>query len=437
MFYILTLILYSKNYYKIHLVNSMKKSTILLFLFLVSINFSCSKKGINGEIISEEGNLIIVKIWGTHEERGFAYGYLLGESIISIFNNYFLPKFEESRELARGSFTNNTISIDFNYIKEAKAVVRGMKAKGIHLDGFDYIDLLIANSMLDLQNLIFEMDFKEGCSSLMSWGDATLGTDLGGKSVISRHLEWETDSSLINNQVVIVHIPSEKHEQPWLLIGFAGQLSVLSGCNKSGLGVFQHVLYDVELETPNENVSYEPIWFTLRKGLENKDPNNDNLNNVNDIKHTLLENNLGYVSGCIVTVLGPSYDRQDSLIALVAELAPGSPEITFRTISYEDSVPGDNLFAANNAISRNNKKQYCNRYISVVSDLMNGLNISSGKNWDIMKINCSSDNSIQFMQFIPEKKILKLAVSKVDTPAHLNDPIILNLDELFKKPELN
>ncbi len=82
-----------------------------------------------------------------------------------------------------------------------------------------------------------------GCSSLISWGDATIGTDLDGKSVISRQLDWGVNSDLVNNQIICIHLPSEIDEQNWIGIGFAGMFSVLSGFNQD-VGVFQHMMND-------------------------------------------------------------------------------------------------------------------------------------------------------------------------------------------------
>jgi len=56
----------------------------------------------------------------------------------------------------------------------------------------------------------------------------TKGTDLDGKSVISHHLDWAALPVIINNFIVAFHIPSEKDEQPWVNIGFAGLMSSVS-----------------------------------------------------------------------------------------------------------------------------------------------------------------------------------------------------------------
>jgi hypothetical protein len=151
-----------------------------------------------------------------------------------------------------------------------------MDSAGTNQADIDYIDVLVFNSFLDIAKLL-GVTFRNspmGCSSLMDWGDATSGTDLDGKSVISRHLDWDPASALVSNQIMAIHIPSEADEQPWLLIGFAGHIFALSGLNESGLSAFMNVLSDF-YGNAQHNKAYEPIWLTIRKLLESTDFNND------------------------------------------------------------------------------------------------------------------------------------------------------------------
>jgi len=264
----------------------------------------------------------------------------------------------------------------------------------------------------------------------MSWGDATIGTDLNGKSVISRHIDWTPDQTIIDNQVMAIHIPAESDEQPWVMVGFAGQMSVLSGFNQN-IAVFQHVMSDF-YGSANHGKAYEPIWLTLRKSIEKLDFNNDGVNNTQDVRDAIEINSNGFADGFIVTALAPSSAGADSLIALVAELAPQPPLLTFRSNSYPDDIPGDNLYAANFEIKRNNHNHYCNRYYAVKNALGDGLEIGSEDNWQIMRDNSNGQTgNIQFMQFIPELNIFKITVHRDGLPAYLNDPLSFDINQLL------
>jgi len=417
-----------------------KPGTFISFVLLVFLlNTQHLFSQVNGEIILDTGKITVLKIWGTHSQRGFAYGYFLGAKMRSVYINYIIPTFGSYLSVARSFISEGSnLKIDTAYISEAKALVKGAAAAGVDTTGMDYINLLVGNCLLDLDAFAPKKGgnmFGMGCSALMSWGDATLGTDLNGKSAVTRHLDWDIDQYLNNNQVMVVSLPSEPDEQPWLLIGFAGQISALSGTNNSGLSAFQHVLN--LNNTPTFGQQYEPIWFSIRKALEKKDYNQDGVQDVNDIRSVLTDHTQGYAGTYIVTTSASSTAGADSLIAMVAELSPAVPKFTFRTNSFADSIPGDNLYAANDAIARNNAYNFCSRYNSVVSVMGNGTGIGSEQNWEIMRNHSRNTGyNIQQMQVLPESRVLKLAVYKNGRCAYLNDPMIFSLDSLFAPSRL-
>jgi len=403
----------------------------LLFLFLP---FALHAQPVQGEIIADTANITVVKVYGSHEERAYAMGYLLADKFGDIYNGYIKPLFGSSLPLARQIILEGIhIRIDSLFHEEAKALVKGAADAGLDTTGISYLDVLVSNSMLDLMALGDEFANTgggPGCSSLMNWGDATAGTDLDGKSVISRHLDWTPDPHLTSNQVMVIHIPYETDEQPWLLIGFAGQLFALSGLNASGLSCYQHMMSDFTGQG-QYNKGYEPVWLTLRKALESKDFNGDGDNNTLDVRDAILDNPQGFADGYIITASAGSGQAADSLIALVAEVAPMHPFITFRSSDFPDSIPGDNLYAANYEIRRNNHYHFCPRYLGVKQGLGQGTGIGSQENWDIMRLYSNSGTgNIQFMQFIPEWMKLDLSVYQ-NKPAYQCEPVSYDVAWLF------
>ncbi len=411
----------------------MKQLFTLFLLALLNIP-NLFTQNVNGIIISDSANLTVVKIWGTHEERGLAYGYLLGEEISDMVTNYMLPILGTHHDEARQVIIDGEdISIDPEFVQEAMAMVEGMNMAGTNYANIDYIDGLISNAFLDILKLLGLAADGPGCSSLMSWGDATLGTGLDGKSVISRHLDWTPHPTLINNQVMAIHFPSEADEQPWALAGFAGQMSVLSGFNQH-IAVFQHMMSDFSGPTVH-HAGFEPVWLTLRKSIEKLDFNNDGVNNTQDVWDAVNQNTMGYADGYILTALAPSTAGADSLIALVAEVTPQVPLITFRTNSYPDAIPGDNLYAANYEIKRNNHNHYCPRYTAVKVALGDGTGIGLEENWQIMRdYSNSSFGNIQFMQFSPESDLFRISVFRENAPAYQKPPVDFTISGLFLLP---
>lgn len=404
----------------------------LIVLLLFKSNYAEAQK-VNGEIVRQKDNVTVIKVWGTHEERGFAYGYLGGTRIMHLFKKYITPALGSNLDKARATVNNKQlIKIDKKYIEEAKAIIQGMKAAKVELDGFNYIDLLVSNSFLDMRGLVKNGNLSNGCSSLMSWGDATKGTVLNGKSVITRHVDWSVVPALLENNLILVHIPSEKDEQPWLMIGYFGQMNVLSGCNRGGLTVFQHMMYDKIVK--EKLVRYEPIWFSLRKALEQNDYDHNGSNDVNDLKAVLVANKDGYADAFIISAMAASHVNNDNLIALIAEIAPDKPYFTFRNNSYPDNIIGDNLYAANYPIKRNNQNRYGSRYRSVQNALNKGINIDAAKSWNLLTTYSRIKvNNLQTIQVIPEEGVLKLSVWQNNREAFKNKPQVFYINELFKK----
>lgn len=407
------------------------KKIILLFAFFC-FAAGVSSQNIKGYVVVDSAHVKVVKLFGTHYERGFAYGYLCADEIMNVLNGYLLPAFGSYLPLARQILMQGqSLSVDSVYFEEAKGVYAGLDSAGKDVSGLQYIDIVISSSYLDILALGGMKDTSMGCSALMSWGNAVSGTDLDGKSVVSRHLDWSYNSALVNNQVIAVHIPSEPNEQPWLLIGFAGQIGVLSGVNQSGLGVFQNMLSDMT-GTAQYSCAYEPVWFSLRKAMETRDYNGDGKNNVKDMMDVISENINGYADGYVISMLASANNDSSCLIAQVAETGPSSPYIVFRGNEFPDSISSDNLYSANYEIKRNDHYHFCQRYYRAINGVGNGLGIGSLKNWDIMRDSSNSGSgNLQFMQFIPDDHILKLAVYKNSKPAYQNPPDVYDLNMLF------
>ena len=411
------------------------KTKIIITLLLAMFAVDALHSQVNGTIISDQDKLTVVKVWGTHQERGFAYGYLLADKIKDIYEGYLMPNFGNGLTSAKQLVQQGQVfTIAPEYVTESQAIYDGMVAAGFTISNGDYLDVLVANTFLDLMGIDENFGNKlleNGCSSLMTWGDGSNGSVDAGKAFISRHLDWTAHQKLLDNQVLVVHFPSETNEQPWAHIGFAGLMSVLSGFNNSGLSAFQHMLSDFN-QLSTINPPYTPIWFSLREALEKVDYNNDGQNNTNDVRDALLASANGFADGYIVSVLAEADNLTDSLVAMVAEVCPKAPTHTIRYNDYPDNIPGDNLYAANYEIKRNNHQHYCSRYNATASSFLDSTGISKTDNWEKMKLYSNSGGgNIQFMQFCPADREFLLAWHHNNQVAYQHSPDTFLLDELF------
>jgi hypothetical protein len=382
---------------------------------------------IQGEILLDTLDFKIIRVWGTHTERGYAYGYITGNEINDIFDNYIKPMFgnyyntARNLILAEGNFQINEV-----YIMEAQAIIDGMTESGTNTQNLDVTDMLVGNCMLDIQGILGKSSGL-GCSSLMSWGDATTNTDLNGEAIITRHLDWSSNTTLLSNHLIVIHQPTEESEQNWMLIGFTGMMGALSGVNNY-LGVFQHVMADYT-SNGQQNKSYKPIWFAMRDALEKSDYNSDGNCNVIDIKNSLDDSPNGFASGYLINGLSDNVSSDD-LTAIVAEITPTAPTHVYRNNTFPDSIPGDNLYSANNQIARNNLMHFCNRYNNIRNHIGDGTLIGPEENWDLMRDWSHQSNNIQVMQFAPAINHFRIGV-KNDLPAYQSEYIDLDLNDLL------
>lgn len=407
----------------------MKKLNLILLLTIVSA--ISVKSQVNGVIAGVVGNLTVVKTWGTNDERGFAYGNLIGDKISVVFKDYVLPQFGGYYTYAR-SIVQSDLHLKFDsvYVEEAKAIISGMNQANNNIENMDYIDMLVCNSMLDIYKLL-TIPSPVSCSALLSWGAATAGSDLNATPVITRHLDWATVPPLCNNQVIWVNFPSSDAEQPWVNVGFAGMFSVLSGFNNN-IGVFQNMMDDFS-GNARYGMKYEPIWFALRKALERRDFNNDGKNNVDDVKTALNVNTNGYANGYLISAIARSTGNQPQDVAMIAEIAPTAPYLTFRAKEYEDKIPSDNLYTANYQIARNNSKNYCARYNAVVERIEDGTNMSTTRSWEMMRDYSHLAHNIQLMQYAPEMDMFKISVFGSGKPAYENVPALFSISNLLNR----
>jgi hypothetical protein len=412
----------------------MKK--ISIFIIALVLLLQTYAQPVNGELVLSNDNLNVLKVWGTSEERAYAYGYLLGHKAADFFVNYAKPvwignNYQVMRDMI---LAGDDLVIDSVYVYEAMSFINGYEDATGNPENIDYIDVLIGNSMEDLLWLI-NGDHPFQCSSLMSWGDATAGTDLDGKSVISHHFDLTVNPTIIKSHVIVVNFPSEPGLQKWLLVHLAGTLVPIDGLNQH-FGVFGQAMDDC-MEPVHHGMGYLPYGYASRKAIEYEDYNNDGMHNVLDIRSAYSDCSQGFGNrGLLASMAGTQ--EHDSLTAMVTEFASNNPTHTFRSNSYPDSIPGDNLYTANYQIARNNAMHFCQRYNSVKAHLGDGTMIGLNENWTIARDWSHTPANIQFKQYAPEADHLKLAIrTSVNTPAYLSpDPYVFSLQELFTQPNV-
>jgi hypothetical protein len=359
-------------------------------------------------------------------ESGYEYGRLLGPSISEVMEDYVINQtfggaygYQAARQIFEDHFV-----YDEKYQVIAQGMLDGMEQNGVSIysptlgENLNFKDVLIANSIPDFTAF---SDFGirgPGCSDLMSWGEATQNSSLGGELVISRNLDWDNDPLLIENALMIIWGSAEG--QRIITFGFTGLIGALSGFNESGIVTFQNMGNHYMSPTGTD---FYPVNLAQRDGLESWDYNQDGVCSPRDVTDAVRAHNVA--STFIVNTAGPNnFDVPAEILEI------------HNSIGEEIRTVDENLFnLGTNLVSTNHFRRlmppaYCYRYNRFVDSLELSPDMSMNRNWSVLKAGGVNTN-LQTIQYIPYQHLLRFSFAEIGSPAYLNDPTEILVDSLF------
>jgi len=404
----------------------MKKNIFILFILLFIFTITHAQI-VNGDTLSIDGKKIL-KVWGTHYERGYATGYLFGEKIKDISENYFMSAFFGGNsylyENTRIYFLDN-FQIEEKYIAETQGIIDGMIEADIILHSnilnrdIDANDMLLSNAIVDLAALgDLDEEYEFGCSSLTSWGvNTVLDPQLDSDLVITRNMDWTPHSSLLENHLLVVHFPSEADEVNWLSFTFPGFIGGLSSLNENGLCAFMNM--GNHNEHPN-TFTFHPILLSIRNGIEVYDYDGNYEIDPEDVQTAIEENY--QLSGSII-------HTANSQSGLVIECNNQNGVVT-RDDNENTVIPAEHLVATNHF-----RELYpptgCYRYDNIADSLSSNSEMSTERSWDLLAGAAGVSHNIHTIQYAPTLNLIKWSTAELGTPAYQIEPTILNTEELF------
>ncbi|MDO9578506.1 MAG: FlgD immunoglobulin-like domain containing protein [Candidatus Cloacimonadales bacterium] len=407
----------------------MQKSALtLVFLFFI---FSIiSAQVVNGDTLTVDGKKIL-KVWGTHYERGFATGFLVGENIKYLEGTYFIGSifggssmlYESTRE-----FFLNCFSIEDKYQSEAQGMIAGMIDAGIDLfdatlqRDLDKDDILMVNAIVDLI-AISELDLQDdfGCSSISSWGNNTINDpELMGDLVITRQMDWTPHPALNDNHILIIHFPAENDEVNWMSFTFPGLFGALSAINEDGISAFMNV-GNIHNYTFQQNL--HPILLSARNGIESYDYNGDFQSNPQDVADAISD--MTYLSGSIVHSANQDY-------GLIIE-SNNENGTVIRDESENIIIPFEHLVATNH-FRKLYDPIYCYRYQNIADSLSLNAEMSVHRSWEMLGGAAGVSSNLHDIEYAPSLNIVKWSTSTYSIPAYQILPTEFEISELFTMP---
>jgi hypothetical protein len=401
-----------------------------LVLMLLGINLGAQ---VNGVLTQTDGRHVL-KVWGTHAERGYAHGYLLGQPILQIMHNYVYPIVAMSDSSTYNSLLNffaSHFNTEQKYLQEAQGIVDGMlsSASGAWFTPLQRNlvkeDILLYNSIYDLYYYArYELgngNLELNCATLASWGSATQAdTLLNGGLVISRLMDWNQDAALIANPLLLISHPSETDEQDWVSFTYPGMIGAISAISASGKAAF---LNTGNYHAYGSALNVHPITLSIRNGIERADLFQDGWDDVMDILTAVSADSS--LSGMIVHAVSDAFGPMSIVVETNNLLGT-----TYRSQETGGIIPPYHLAATNHFRALTNPV-CCSRYANIADSLNANSAMTAKRQLNVIKGAAGLENNLMALQYTIGSGLILWSSATLSQPAYQIPMTPLWLDELL------
>ena len=219
--------------------------------------------------LEERSGQLVLTVWGTPRERGFAHGYLLADRMLAGAQHDFGTTLKPFLPLYKVLVRVN-LAPKFLFSKaeqeELQGIFDGIKAKrgegGLVLPALgreiDLLDLKALNTFGDWYGV--------GCASAAFWGKHTAD----GEPLVGRNFDFPGFDMLVKHQLVVVRAPAEGAAGT-VSVTYPGSIGTLTGMSDRGVYAAVH---DVPARAGPEAVvrNNVPRLIAVRRLLEQVQP---------------------------------------------------------------------------------------------------------------------------------------------------------------------
>jgi len=162
----------------------------------------------------------VVKVWGSHQEMGYAQGFLFAKEIVAAADEVkstIGALYGTARQTMGAAVWKPAGPID----DELAGIVAGVKA-ALPSATVDALDLKVASTYGDWAYI--------ACRSHSSWGSFVSGST---KTLSTRRLDFSAPIKAVKHHVLLARIPSDGSVK-WLNLGWVGFITSVTGVNEYG-----------------------------------------------------------------------------------------------------------------------------------------------------------------------------------------------------------
>ena len=406
------------------------KKILFVIATVIGLALPLSAQEVNGDTLTLGGKKILW-VWGSHYERGYAHGYYLGEQVKEMMDDYVIGYIFSNNAMLYTIAYNYylaSFNVEPKYFNEVQGIFDGAAAAGISMYNstlgrdFTVDDGMMVNALGDLSGVFADMQGNYECSTLTSWGIATQNDpELAGNLVVMRNFDWDMHTTLLNNHLLTVNLPSETDESPWINLGFPGLIAPFSAVSADGIAAFQNVGNYGGVTVLEQ---FHPISLSVRNGIEMADYNADQVHSRQDVADAV---------GAEISVSSWIITTADPEAGFIVEINNSAGSVV-RTEADNTVIP-ENQIAATNHHRLLYPPDNCYRYDNISDSLRANEEISVARSWGVICGAAGVPWNVHCVQFVPATGLLKFAAApNTFTPAYTQDPSEFYLDELLIPP---
>ena len=413
------------------------KAVVLSLLLTTIVLSTCGgnratarERDVNG-ILEVVDGVTIIRVWGSHEEMGYAYGYLLADRLTDVINellfDYLLEKYSYEAVVKR---MKENIIWPPGYIEEMKAVIAGMRDKLGALPVITHKSIRsgakrMNADMLALLNASRDLvDIVPQCSAFAVWRE---GTD-DGQTRAGGNSDRAYDGDILAKYTILV-VRRPDYGLASVNAFFVGALGFSRGMNEEGV-----ICCPTGVDAgPKSTGPCHPL-VVLRDIMEQTGVGPDM---VDEIIQFFADNTRCGANSILFAQGRPHWENAtDDQMAVVIEC--DSNGVTGRLPSYNpriDTSFDSAIITANAYLQRegdspteNSRRRYDKMNRVLQENKINDLS-------DMQKVLQASQQRNTLFSFYaePDSKMIHVAFHRPgDPPAPLMTPISFTWDELFR-----
>ncbi len=406
---------------------------LLLLLLPISLLASVSSAQVNGYLQMVE-DIPVLHLWGSNNEMGYAYGYIMGPDIVKLFENELIPEFggPVTYEIVRASFIDDFV-IPTRFQQIAEGMIDGIDENPectlySELLGrnFDPYDLHIGNSTHDI-NAIFDLNIdRMACTSISSWGNATItDSQLQGGAAMARNLDWSSSSVIASHGLLIVYSPDDGNN--WVSITFTGYIGCMSGMNEYGIVAECNISNYENVST--STIEFVPVYYRMAAGLVEPDYDGSGSYDLGDFVAAATDTTLNNAVSQVWHAICPEGLEYNGERGVVVEIH-NEEGFDVRVASDDPNLTPEHLVATNH--HRNLYPPiYCSRYSLLTDSIQADPNMNLERLWTFMGCCSAARYTWQTMIFDVENLVLGLAFADSISESCEKDPVWFAWDDLL------